>query len=171
MSTWVQATPFGDIAVTLGPQGVERIYVPGLDRDFVAVGVEARDRATTKSRREAAIARELDEYFAGRRTHFDAPVDLSDQWSEFQRRVLLTLRDEVGYGETVTYGELAEMSGRPGAARAVGSTMARNPVPFLIPCHRVVAANGIGGYGGGFGDTIAFKRALLNLEAGGRSRY
>ena len=66
------------------------------------------------------------------------------------------------------YGVRGETQG-PGAARAVGSTMARNPVPFLIPCHRVVAANGIGGYGGGYGDGVALKRALLDLEAGVRS--
>ncbi len=68
------------------------------------------------------------------------------------------------YGETATYGEVAEMIGRPGAARAVGSAMARNPVPLVVPCHRVVAANGIGGYGGGDAG-IALKRALLDREA------
>ena len=79
----------------------------------------------------------------------------------------LTVRAEVPYGETVTYGELAELAGRPGAARAVGTAMARNPVPFFVPCHRVVAAGGIGGYGGG-AQGVALKRALLDLEARGR---
>ena len=69
--------------------------------------------------------------------------------SDLQRHVLLTVRAEVPYGETATYGEVAELAGRPGAARAVGTAMSRNPVPFFVPCHRVVAANGIGGYGGG----------------------
>ena len=171
MSTWVQATPFGDIAVMLGPNGVERISLLGLDGDFMAVDVPKRDPAAKKSRRETGIARQLDEFFAGTRREFDVAIDLPGSLSELQEKILLTLRDGVGYGETVTYGELAEMVGRPGAARAVGSTMARNPVPFLVPCHRVVAANGIGGYGGGYGDGVALKRALLDLEAGGRSRY
>ena len=114
------------------------------------------------------IARQLDEFFAGRRTEFDVAVDLTvADLSDFQRHVLATARAEVPYGETVTYGELAELAGRPGAARAVGTAMARNPVPLFVPCHRVVAAGGIGGYGGGPAG-IALKRALLDLE--GRAR-
>jgi methylated-DNA-[protein]-cysteine S-methyltransferase len=108
------------------------------------------------------------EYFAGTRTELDLPVDLSGaDLSEFQRHVLRTVRAEVPYGETVTYGEVAELAGRPGAARAVGTAMRRNPVQLLVPCHRVVAANGIGGYGGG-PDGVALKRALLDLEARAR---
>lgn len=111
--------------------------------------------------RDDEIAAELDEYFAGRRHRFTVPVDLGSVTATFRRRVLETLRRDVGYGETVSYGELAVMAGRPGAARAVGSTMATNPVPLLVPCHRVLAAGGaIGGYGAGLGT----KRALLALE-------
>ncbi len=171
MRTWIQSTPFGPISITLGPIGVTRVEFPTVDRDFLAPGGGKRDPTNKKSRREAAIGRQFDEYFSGERTRFDVPVDLPTTLSDFQRTVLMKLTDDVAYGETVSYGELAEMAGRPGAARAVGSTMARNRVPFLIPCHRVVAANGIGGYGGGAGGGVELKRALLRLEAGDRSKY
>ena len=171
MSTWVHDSPFGEIVVTLGPKGITRVELPALDGDFLATDRGKRDPTDKKSRREEAIGRQFDEYFGGTRTRFDVPVDLPDSLSTFQRTVLTTLADDVGYGETVSYSELAEMAGRPGAARAVGTTMARNPVSFLIPCHRVVAANGIGGYGGGSGGGVELKRALLRLESGDRSRY
>ena len=116
----------------------------------------------------AQVARQLDEFFAGRRTEFDVAVDLdATELSDFQRHVLVTVRAEVPYGETATYGEVAELAGRPGAARAVGTAMARCPVPLFVPCHRVVAAGGIGGYGGG-PQGIALKRALQDLERRGR---
>ena len=167
----MQSTPFGAISITLSPIGITRVEFPPLDRDFLAPRGGKRDPTNKKSRRETAIGRQFDEYFSGERTRFDVPVDLPESLSAFQRAVLTTLANDVAYGETVSYGELAEMAGRPGAARAVGTTMARNPVPFLIPCHRVVAANGIGGYGGGAGGGVELKRALLRLESGDRSRY
>ena len=112
--------------------------------------------------RDAAVAIELDEYFSGGRRAFTMPVDFAMVHSPFRRAVLERLRAEVGYGETVSYGELASMAGRPRAARAVGATMAANPVPIVIPCHRVVAAGGrLGGYGPSGLDT---KRFLLRLE-------
>ena len=90
-------------------------------------------------------------------------LDLGDI-DGFRRTVLETLVREVGWGETVSYGELAEMAGRPRAARAVGTAMRSNPLPFVIPCHRVVAAGGrIGGYGGGR-NAVALKRRLLERE-------
>ena len=170
-TTWIQDSPFGAISITLGPNGITRVELPAVDGDFLSPDGEKRDPTDKRSRREAGIGRQFDEYFAGQRRAFDVAVELPDSLSSFQRTVLTTLQDDVGYGETVSYGELAEMAGRPGAARAVGSTMARNPVPFLIPCHRVVAANGIGGYGGGAGGGVELKRALLRLESGDRSRY
>jgi methylated-DNA-[protein]-cysteine S-methyltransferase len=88
-------------------------------------------------------------------------VDYSGVENEFQRRVLQTLRQRVGPGKTISYGELAEVVGHPGAARAVGTAMARNPVPIVVPCHRVLASGGgLGGYGGG----LDMKKALLRLE-------
>lgn len=165
MTAWRQATPFGDIVVELGDRGVERVTLP-LD-GLVLEDVPTRGTRTANSR-AGAVARELDEYFAGTRTSFDVAVDLdATPLSDFQRHVLLTVRAEVPYGETATYGEVAELAGRPGAARAVGTSMARNPVPFLVPCHRVVAANGLGGYGGGPAG-VALKRALLDREARAR---
>jgi O-6-methylguanine DNA methyltransferase len=99
-----------------------------------------------------------------------AAVDLT--WAtEFEQHVLRALAG-VRFGKTVTYGELAAMSGSPRAARAIGGALGRNRVPVLIPCHRVLASNGIGGFGGGAGsswqpggkDPISFKRALLRSE-------
>ncbi len=111
---------------------------------------------------------ELDEYFGGRRTVFDVPIDLRTR-SEWDRRVLAGVRT-VAYGQTVGYGELARRIGRAGAARAVGGAVARNPIGILIPCHRVIAGDGtLGGYGGDWFGTreqrLAIKRILLELEA------
>ena len=102
-------------------------------------------------------ARELEEYFAGTRTGFEVPLELDG--TPFQREVWNELT-RIGYGETITYGELARRVGRPRGPRAVGQANGRNPVPIIVPCHRVVASGGIGGYGGG----LKVKRALLALE-------
>ena len=166
--TWVQSTPVGDLAVTLGPAGVEHVTLPLPGGTGPGADAESVDRGVPRSRRVARVARQLDEFFAGRRTEFDVAIDLdATELSDFQRHVLVTVRAEVPYGETATYGEVAELAGRPGAARAVGTAMARCPVPLFVPCHRVVAAGGIGGYGGG-PQGIALKRALQDLERRGR---
>jgi len=133
---------------------VRQISLPGYEFEPPLDAVEERDDE---------FARQLDEYFDGARRRLDADVDLSSITGPFLRIVLETLRREVPWGETVTYGELAGMAGRPRAARAVGTAMASNPVPLLIPCHRVLAASGIGGYGGADGRPD-LKRALLALE-------
>ena len=168
MPTWCQGTPFGDIVVVVGPGGIEHISLPGLSADGTS-GTAPPDQPPEGTRSVAGrVARQLDEYFTGTRTELDLPVDLgATELPDLARRTLETVRAEVPYGETATYGEVAEMIGRPGAARAVGSAMARNPVPFVVPCHRIVAANGIGGYGGGSAG-IALKRALLDREARAR---
>lgn len=106
-----------------------------------------------------SAVRALERYFATDDDLLEVTLDLSDL-PVFHRDVLSTLRSEVSYGETVTYGVLAAMAGRPGAARAVGNAMNRNPIPLFVPCHRVLAANGIGGFGPG----EALKRRLLNKE-------
>jgi methylated-DNA-[protein]-cysteine S-methyltransferase len=101
---------------------------------------------------------QLEEYFAGKRTEFDLPLELSG--TPFQRQVWLALTD-IPYGSTVSYAKLAAMVGRPRAFRAVGQANGSNPVPIVLPCHRVVASGGgIGGYGGG----LEMKRRLLALE-------
>ena len=105
--------------------------------------------------------RQLDDYFAGDRKRFDLPLDLSG--SEFQRAVWSGLCD-IEYGETISYGELARRIGKPAAMRAVGLANGRNPVSVVVPCHRVIGADGsLTGYGGG----LDRKRFLLALEAGG----
>lgn len=106
------------------------------------------------------VQRELEEYFSGSRSAFEVPVDLSTV-SDFERRVLRTLRSEVSFGEVVPYGELARRIGRPGAARAVGNALGKNPVAIVVPCHRVIRTDGsLGGYTGG----LEFKRRLLTIE-------
>jgi methylated-DNA-[protein]-cysteine S-methyltransferase len=103
--------------------------------------------------------RELDEYFEGSRTEFDLPLDIEGV-AEFNRVVLDELA-LVPYGHVTTYGTLAAKVGHPRAARAVGVVMNRNPIPIVLPCHRVIGANGsLTGYGGG----LDVKRALLELE-------
>jgi methylated-DNA-[protein]-cysteine S-methyltransferase len=104
------------------------------------------------------VRRELDEYFAGRRREFDLPLDL--RVPPFPADVLRELA-LVPYGRTETYGTLAARAGRPRAARAVGTIMNRNPIPIVLPCHRIVGANGsLTGYAGG----LEVKRRLLELE-------
>ena len=106
-------------------------------------------------------ARQLDEYFAQKRTSFDLPLSVTG--TEFQEQVWLSLA-EIPYGETISYAELARWVGRPQAFRAVGQANGANPIPVILPCHRVIAADGtIGGYGGG----LPVKRALLELEGHG----
>lgn len=103
-------------------------------------------------------ARQLQEYLEGKRKEFDLP--LHPQGTEFQRQVWQALR-QIPYGTTITYGQLAQMVGRPSAARAVGQANGRNPISIFIPCHRVVGAAGVlRGYAGG----IEQKKKLLHLE-------
>jgi methylated-DNA-[protein]-cysteine S-methyltransferase len=110
----------------------------------------------------ADVSAQLAEYFAGERTSFDVRVRMDG--TPFQRRVWRALRD-IGYGETISYGELARRVGSPAAARAVGLANGCNPIAVIVPCHRVIGANGtLTGYGGG----IERKRLLLELEAGQR---
>jgi methylated-DNA-[protein]-cysteine S-methyltransferase len=149
---WRQPSPFGDVTVVVSDRGVREISLPGDDQPDGHAGQP--DRKT---------ARELDEWFMGKRRSFNLELDLEGV-EGFRRIALETLAREVQWGETVTYGELADLSGRPRAARAAGSAMRDNPLPFVIPCHRVVAAGGrIGGYGGGR-NAVALKRELLARE-------
>jgi methylated-DNA-[protein]-cysteine S-methyltransferase len=104
------------------------------------------------------VIRQLDEYFAGHRTEFDVPMVFAG--TPFQRIVWTALR-EIPYGETESYGRLAERIGRPSAARAVGLANGRNPIGIIVPCHRVVGATGdLTGYGGG----LERKQHLLDFE-------
>lgn len=106
-----------------------------------------------------AVCQQLDEYFAGTRTTFDFPLRL--QGTPFQEKVWAALRD-IPYGETRSYQQIAQAIGQPKACRAVGMANHRNPIYIVVPCHRVVGANGaLTGYGGG----LHMKKALLELEA------
>lgn len=112
------------------------------------------------SSRLAEPVRQFAAYFAGALREFDLPLDWS-LTSGFNRRVLRELNDTVPYGAVVGYGELAARVGQPGAAQAVGAAMGSNPVPVVVPCHRVVESDGgLGGFGGG----LETKRVLLALE-------
>jgi methylated-DNA-[protein]-cysteine S-methyltransferase len=103
--------------------------------------------------------RELAEYFAGRRTRFD--VRLDPQGTAFQRKVWNAI-GKVAYGRTLSYGEIAKRAGQAGSARAAGAATGRNPIGIIVPCHRIMGANGsLTGYAGG----LARKRALLRLES------
>ena len=142
---WQQKTRYGVVTVVTSEHGVRAIGLPdddGMPDDDCALDDDV------KSERDDDIARRLDDWFEGRSEVLEIPLDLTGV-DGFKRAVLETLVRDVGWGETVSYGELAEMAGRPRAARAVGSAMASNPLPFVIPCHRVIASGGrIGGYGG-----------------------
>ncbi|MCK2022625.1 methylated-DNA--[protein]-cysteine S-methyltransferase [Microbacterium sp. kSW2-24] len=107
---------------------------------------------------------QVDAYFAGRLTRFDLPIELGEQ-TVATRAVLTALYETVGHGETLTYGGLAARSGTEVPARGIGSIMGANPVPLIVPCHRVVAGDGLGGYSGGVpGHGLETKRWLLEHE-------
>jgi methylated-DNA-[protein]-cysteine S-methyltransferase len=106
-----------------------------------------------------SAASQITEWASGARKSFDLPLDWS-LTSGVQRDVLQLLYETVPYGETIGYGELADRAGLPGGARLVGQIMGSNPIPIVVPCHRVLAADGIGGYGPG----VELKRRILVLE-------
>lgn len=151
---WTQATPWGVLAITADRQGV---------RSVTLGSSEPRKPLDATAPKAVRTIRDAFERFVKGDPHAldQVSVDLSVVQNDFQRKILSTLHEVVGPGQTISYGELASISGYPGAARAVGTAMARNPVPVVVPCHRVLAANGgIGGYGGG----LEMKRGLLELE-------
>ena len=151
-------TPVGPLSIGCGPAGVSQ----------ARFGVPPRATSPEGAARElsAAALAQLTEYFAGQRRRFELPIDWSGM-SRLQQQVLAVLFETVGYGETVSYGELARRvpSVRRVAdvpARAIGRIMGSNPVPVIVPCHRVVASDGLGGYSGGQGPEV--KRWLLVFE-------
>ena len=156
-------TPIGRLLVVQGERGVVRVAFEEEAEDHVLAEVAGRlGPRIVGSDRELATTRDtLDAYFAGEGDPHELPVDLSLVAAPFRRAVLETLYRDVGAGHVVTYGALAAAAGSPRAARAVGSACARNPVPIVVPCHRVLpGGGGIGLYGGG----VPRKRALLELE-------
>jgi methylated-DNA-[protein]-cysteine S-methyltransferase len=153
-------SPVGTLLVAATERGLCRIaYDADPEREVDRLARAFGMRILRSARPIEPARRQLDEYFAGSRQRFDLAVDLALQ-ADFNRRVLRELA-RVPYGEVVTYGELAARAARPRAARAVGTVMNRNPLPIVLPCHRVIGSNGkLTGYAGG----LERKESLLRLE-------
>jgi methylated-DNA-[protein]-cysteine S-methyltransferase len=151
-------SPVGELLLATTERGLCRIaYRPDDALDELASDFGAR--VLRVPRRVDPVRRELEEYFEGSRREFDLPLDLSAV-SAFHREALHELA-RVPYGQVTTYGALARKVGQPSAARAIGGAMNRNPIPIVLPCHRVVGANGsLVGYAGGLDRKIQ----LLRLE-------
>ena len=158
----VADTQIGPLLLAVTKRGLCRIsFDPEPDRETETLARTFGVRVLRAPRELDPVRRELDEYFEGRRRDFDLPLDLRGR-EGFSRDILKRLA-KVPYGEVTTYKSLAVEAGNPRAARAVGTIMNRNPIPIVLPCHRVVGSNGsLVGYGGG----LERKRLLLDLEAG-----
>jgi methylated-DNA-[protein]-cysteine S-methyltransferase len=155
-------TPVGELLLAATDEGLVRVAFPVQDHDAVLERLAATvsPRILRSPARLDAASRQLDEYFAGRRTEFELPLDLRLA-SGFRRTVLAHL-PEIAYGHTESYAQVASAAGSPKAVRAVGTACAMNPVPVIVPCHRVVRSDGsVGGYAGG----AAAKEILLRMEA------
>lgn len=156
-------SPVGPLWVAIGPNGVAAIHFgrepsePELRRLVRIFG----PGIVPDRKRTLALCRELDQYFARRRRAFDVRVDLRGI-TPFQSRVLRAT-SHLRYGEVATYAQVAKRAGHHRAARATGAAVGSNPIPIVVPCHRVIASDGtLGGYGGG----LDVKRRLLALERG-----
>ena len=152
--------PIGRLTVAATPAGLVRVGFGDEAGVLEDLATRISPRVLEAPARVDRYRRELDEYFAGHRHRFDVAID----WTlarGFRRRVLEALHAEVGFGDVVSYRELAGRVGNPAASRAVGTAMATNPLPIVVPCHRVLRSGGaLGGYGGG----VDVKRWLLSLE-------
>jgi methylated-DNA-[protein]-cysteine S-methyltransferase len=155
-------SPVGPLLLAATERGLLRVAfeLEGHDVVLDRLASLVSPRVLRAPRRLDAAVRELDEYFAGRRRAFDLPLDL--RLARGFRRIVLDHLPDIGYGHTASYAAVAAAAGHPGAVRAVGSACARNPLPLVVPCHRVVKSDGsIGQYAGG----VAAKERLLALEA------
>ena len=158
----IEPSPLGDLLVAMTPRGLVGIYYEDAGELEVLLDRLAgrlSPRVVEAPARVDPVRRELDEYFAGTRTQFDVPLD----WSlteGFTRRVLKATA-RIPYGDASTYREMAGRAGSERAARAAGNALGANPIPIIVPCHRVLRTGGaLGGYGGG----VKRKRFLLELE-------
>jgi methylated-DNA-[protein]-cysteine S-methyltransferase len=148
-------SPLGELLLVGEGQSLHGLY---MQEGRTAIRVRAGWREAEEP--FAAAGTQLAEYFAGRRRSFDLPLTMTG--NTFERRVWSALQ-EIPYGESISYGEVARRIGQPTAARAVGLANGRNPISVIVPCHRVIGADGsLTGYGGG----LERKRFLLDLEAG-----
>jgi methylated-DNA-[protein]-cysteine S-methyltransferase len=157
-------SPIGGLLVAATPAGVVRVAFEreGLDDVLADLAATVSPRILRSGRRTDAVARQLDQYFARERRRFDVDVDL--QLVHGFRRTVISHLDDIPYGTTESYGARARAAGSPSAVRAVGSACSHNPVPLVLPCHRVVRSDGsIGQYLGG----TEAKAALLALERAG----
>lgn len=161
-------SPFGPLLLARTERGLVRVGLPNQDADQLLVDLSERisPRVLEAPAELDEVRRELDLYFAGKLDHFDLPLD----WrlsSGFRQRVLRAI-DRIPYGQTRSYTEMARKAGNERAVRAAGSACGSNPIPLVVPCHRVLRTGGaLGGYGGG----LPMKEALLELEGvlGGKS--
>jgi methylated-DNA-[protein]-cysteine S-methyltransferase len=154
-------TPVGPLGVATTDGGLVKVALhPDEDGFLEDLSMNVSPRIIERPAKLDPVRRQLDEYFDGHRTTFSLQIDW--QLSRgFRQMVLKTLFSEVHFGEVVSYGELAKRVGHPKASRAVGTAMATNPVPIVVPCHRVLQAGGrVGNYGGG----PEMKRQLLTHE-------
>jgi methylated-DNA-[protein]-cysteine S-methyltransferase len=153
-------TELGDILAAVTDEGL--VATAFTDSPHIRAAIAARlGLSEAESPALGRVLAQLSQYFTGDRQEFDVAVD----WrlmSTAQRRVLGTLYKTVPYGKVVTYGELAARSGSGIPPRGIGSIMGSNPIPIVVPCHRVVAGDGLGGFSGGTG--VESKRRLLTLE-------
>lgn len=155
-------TPVGSLLLAATDEGLVRVAYErqGHDTALKMLAAKLSPRILHAPKRLDAAAIQIDEYFAGRRTAFDLPLDFSLS-SGFRQLVQRHLSD-IAYGHTETYRQVAETVGNPRAVRAVGSACATNPLPIVVPCHRVLRTDGtVGGYAGG----ADAKNTLLSLEA------
>lgn len=154
-------TPLGRVRLSWTRKGVSRLTLPDRRlRDGAGVGEAAPPPEA------ARLIREIQAYFRGEAVSPRAPLDLAGT-SPFERSVYAAAR-AIPRGRVKTYGEIARTIGRPGSARAVGGALGRNPIPLLIPCHRVVAAAGLGGFSARGG--VSLKGKMIALERRGRDR-
>jgi methylated-DNA-[protein]-cysteine S-methyltransferase len=160
-------SPFGRLLVARTDRGVVRLALPkhrgaqqSEDEVLESLATFISPRVLESPARLDEERRELEDYFEGRRHHFDLPVDWKLTAPGFRNRALHAVA-RIPYGETRTYGQIAKQAGNSRAFRAAGTACGRNPIPLIVPCHRVVqTGGGIGNYGGG----PEMKRALLDLE-------
>ena len=158
-------SPLGRLVTVATPRGLARIAYElpngGLDTILDQVAARLSPRIVEAPKRLDDVRRELDEYFAGRRETFDVALDWALVTGRFGRRVLeQTAR--IPFGATRSYREIAERAGSPNAFRAAGNALGANPIPIIVPCHRVLASGGgLGGYTGG----LDVKRTLLGIES------
>lgn len=154
-------SPVGRLLAVATDRGLLRVAfeLEGFDTVLESVAERVSPRLLEAPGQLDDVAREMEEYFTGERRSFDLPID--DSMSSGFRLLVQRFLTSIDYGQTLSYGQVAELVGNPKAVRAVGTACATNPLPVVVPCHRVLRSDGsLGGYLGG----LAAKKVLLNLE-------